>query len=204
MFNSTQQSSTAPNSDEKNYIIQQNKLLQGDCKQLRDELMAQQKKSTEEINELQRQSDEFEADLDKAETSLRYLRNLQQTLASLHLESDEIAKDYRKFTGEIEKFYTSQIQKTNYFMYMVMASYVMTVMMALGQSPYSNCVFCSVLTIGVILYGGYWHFFKDNSRKVKDFHIYNKNKKNSLSQKTREYNDTVKTLPGIEELIDNA
>jgi iron uptake system EfeUOB component EfeO/EfeM len=199
MFNAVQQPSAT--SEEGSYIIKQNEVLQTECKQLRSELTALQKQSTTELNDRQKQCDEFEDDLDKADASLRYLRNLQRTLATLHLESKAIADGYKACCQSTEKHYTAQLRQTNYFVCLAMASYALTFTTSVGCDVSSSALVFA--TTGAGLYGAYRQLFKDDAQKAKAFQACSHSKKSDLVLKTKQYDDAVRGLPGIEELIDN-
>ena len=203
MFQST---STTPPTTETTYIINQNEKLQKDCNELREQISKMQVSYKSDLEDIRTEKDTFEDELDKSESSLRYLRNLQKTLSSLHQESKIITDEYKQIYKTELKAH-KQTYNSFYSMrmtfYMILCSYIVTLLTFLFSSMFDNVVIvCTTTSFGMV--GVCKFILKCNNL----FSLNNTEPKSeklspSLIQKEFEYKKGVDGLPGITDLIDN-
>ena len=204
MFASTAPTNQSASTAEASYIVKQNEIMHAECKTLREELLTAEKKHTEqllkaekkhadELRELQTLHDALEDDMDKSDASLRYLRNLQKTLAALHVESKEIADGYKSCDKQTRTVSANQ----TLFARLLGVAYVLGVGTAMFMDSTSAALVCGTSCFG--LFGAYRFLF--DGHKVDTQRCAQKRKE--LAGKEAEHAKAVAALPGIEELIDN-
>ena len=90
-------------------------------------------------------------ELDKADASMRYLRNLQRTLATLHVDCKRIADGYKACDHDTEQHYKAQAKRYKAVTGMALGSYALTFTTALLADLTSSMVVCT--TTGAGMYG---------------------------------------------------
>jgi hypothetical protein len=216
MFTAQPTASGAALTAEASYIIKQNDSLQTECKEMRLQLQAAEKLHGEEMRALTQQHSDCEDELDKTEASLRYLRNLQRTLASLHQDSKCIADGYRacdKASESAEKAQATACRNLRALTAMLGSAYALTFATALLVDVSSAVAVFGTTTIGIV--GASKYLLNINilphtrGKAVKPASTASaagqcvEGRRKELARKEKEYDEVVRGLPGIEELIDN-
>lgn len=196
------QPTTSQPSEESSYIIKQNESLHAECRKMREEIVEMQKAHTAAMQGVQLQHDALEEELDKADASMRYLRNLQRTLATLHVDCKRIADGYKACDHDTEQHYKAQAKRYKAVAGMALGSYALTFTTALLVDLTSSMAVCA--TTGAGMYGAYVWLTSNKTGTAGTCQEKSKARRKELSQKTKEYEDAVRGLPGIEELIDSA
>jgi len=195
-----------PPSTETTYIINQNEKLQSDCNELREKISTMQTSYQSEIRELQTEKETFEEDLDKTDSSLRYLRNLQKTLSTLHQDSKLITDEYKQLYKnglKAHKQTYNGFYNIRMTCYMILCSYILTLFTVLFSNTFSHVIIvCTTSSISVVGVCKYILNFNYKSLKCTEPISFEKSCA-SLVRKELEYKRGVDGLPGIIDLIDN-
>jgi hypothetical protein len=204
MFHTDSNMKSSQPSSETTYILQQNKELHAECASLRKELQTQRQTLDEELRELKQERDELETDSDKTDQSLRYLRNLQQTLATLHVDCKHISDGYKAcHTDAIKavKHFRRVCDRMRATCAMVSTAYAMTMATSLVCDMSTTMMVCVTTTAGI---AGVCTYVLDVDHTVPELNPkLLEGKSKALKTKEVEYTAVVNGLPGISELIDN-
>ena len=203
MFSANQVSQSRE--DEKTYIVQMNGELLAETKALRAQLQETERKMAEQkaldANEIEKLTSEAE----QSETSLRYLRNLQHTLASLHEDTRKMADGYK----QCDKKSLLALQKekhagnTQHILGMLLLGvYCITVVCALFAS--STTVIWIVTTSGLALVCADYVLHKTAPKAYSSASTDCTALRKRLETDEKAYSKAVDGIPGIHELIDAA
>jgi len=191
---------TPASTESTTYIIKQNETLQSECRELRTKWQTDVRAHSGAIAILKQELADLEAESDRTDASLRYLRNLQRTLASLHHDSAKIAEGYRAMSAASHK--TAEQLREAYLgmrlvFAMICAAHAVVVTMVLLSSSITDVLLIVITTtsgFALVGRGRVSAQFKATARSEASA---------TLLTKVREYEAAVAGLPGIEELIDN-
>lgn len=200
-----------PATSETSYIIKQNESLHIENRELRNKVHDAQDVHGKELRALQAKHDTLENENDALDESMRYLRNLQKTLVALHVEAKELADGYRDCDVSTEVARLRHKKTTEQYKIgcvMILVAYALTYATALCATLTSSVMMFATTTIGVV---SAWEYLvmrperattSDLTRVLTESEV--TNRRVALIEKTKEYQNAVDGLPGIEELIETA